>query len=195
MFEVILVFVRDDIARPAIGRHDAGRFLPFLWTTFFFILFLNLMGLLPWTGSATGALGTTGAMAVIVFVAVVGAGIAKYGVVKFWIGQVPHMELPLVLAIPLKPMIFVIEVFGLLVKHFVLAVRLFANMFAGHMVLAVILGFIAQVAGTWLWYLVTPTSVFGATAMCLLELLVAFIQAYVFTFLAALFIGMAVHQH
>src|SRR5208337_3010183 len=97
----------------------------FLWTTFFFILLLNLMGLLPWTGSATGALGTTSALAVIVFVTVVGAGIAKYGLLKFWIGQVPHMQLPLLMAIWLKPMIFVIEVFGLLVKHSVLAVRLF----------------------------------------------------------------------
>jgi len=195
MIEVILLFVRDEIARPAIGRHDADRFLPFLWNCFFFVLLLNLFGLLPWAGSPTGSLSTTGALALIVFVTVVGAGIRKYGFVKFWIGQVPHMDLPLPLAIVLKPMIFFIEVLGLLIKHFILAMRLFANMFAGHLVLAVILGFIAATAQLMVWYAVTPASLFGATALSMLELMVAFLQAYVFTFLSALFIGMAVHQH
>jgi F-type H+-transporting ATPase subunit a len=195
MFEALLVFIRDQVARPAIGSHDADRFMPFLWNIFFFILFLNLIGLVPWGGSPTGALGVTGALALITFITVVGAGIAKFGPVKFWIGQVPHMEVPFVMGIFLKPMMFVIEVFGLCVKHFVLAVRLFANMFAGHLVLSVVTGFIAATAPMLAWYGVMPTSVLGAVALSLLEILVAFIQAYVFTFLAALFIGMAVHQH
>jgi len=195
MFEVVLVFLRDQVARPAIGQHDADRFMPFIWTTFFFILFMNLMGMLPWVGSPTGTLGCTSALAVVTFVVVVGAGIKRYGTLGYLKGQVPHMDLPFVLKIFLLPMIFVIEVFGLLVKHFVLAMRLFANMFAGHLVLAVILSFIAMTAGTAFWYGVMPASVFGATALNLLELMVAFLQAYVFTFLAALFIGMAVHQH
>ncbi len=131
----------------------------------------------------------------ITFVTVVGAGIAKFGPVRFWIGQVPHMDVPLVMGLFLRPMIFVLEVFGLCVRHSILAVRLFANMFAGHLVLAVIVGFIAAAAPTLLWYGVMPASVLGAVALDLLELMVAFIQAYVFTFLAALFIGMAVHQH
>jgi F-type H+-transporting ATPase subunit a len=195
LFEVMLLFVRDEIARPAIGRRDGDRFLPLLWSMFFFILLLNLSGLIPWAGSPTGAVGVTGALAGITFIAVVAAGIRRYGAVGFWLGQVPHMDVPLVLGIFLKPMIFVIEVMGLLIKHLVLAIRLFANMFAGHLVLAVIVGFIAVTAQSAFWYGVMPTSVLGATALDLLEILVAFIQAYVFAFLAALFIGMAVHQH
>jgi F-type H+-transporting ATPase subunit a len=195
LLETMLVFIRDEVARPAIGHHDGDKFLPFLWTMFFFILGCNLFGLLPWTGSPTGALATTAALAIITFVTVVGAGMKKMGPVGFWTGQVPHMELPFVLAILLKPMIFVIEVMGLLIKHVILAIRLLANMMAGHLVLAVVIGFIAATAGQVAWYGVMPVSVFGAVALSMLELFVAFLQAYIFTFLSALFIGMAVHPH
>jgi len=90
---------------------------------------------------------------------------------------------------------FLIEVLGLLIKHIVLAVRLFANMFAGHVVLAVILGFILLTYKTAVFYLVMPASVGGVVFLSLLELFVAFLQAYIFTFLSALFIGAAVHPH
>jgi len=195
LFEAVLIFLRDTVARPAIGHHDADRFLPFLWTMFFFILFLNLMGMLPGLGSPTGTLSCTSVLAVVTYFVVLGAGVRKFGLLGYLKGQVPHMDIPLVLAIFLKPMIFVIEIVGLLVKHFVLAMRLFANMFAGHLVLAVITSFIAMTATSYFWYVVMPMSVLGDVALSLLELLVAFIQAYVFTFLAALFIGMSVHQH
>ena len=101
------------MARPAIGQHDADRFLPFLWTMFFFILFCNLLGMVPWAGSPTGSLSVTAALAVITFCAVVGTGMAKFGPVGFWRSLVPHMELPGVLGFLLMPMIFVIEVVGL----------------------------------------------------------------------------------
>ena len=197
MIEVMVLFIRDDVARPAIGRKDADRFLPYLWTVFFFVLGCNLLGMVPWAGSPTGALAVTGALAIMTLLTVVGAGMAKFGVAGFWIGQVPHMELPFVMAIFIKPMIFFIEVMGMAIKHFVLAVRLLANMFAGHLVLAVLLSFIAATAELHLllWSGVTMASVFGATALSLLELFVAFLQAYIFAFLSALFIGMAVHQH
>ncbi|MEI7924162.1 MAG: F0F1 ATP synthase subunit A, partial [Planctomycetota bacterium] len=91
-------------------------------------------------------------------------------------------------------LMFVIELLGLLIKHFVLAVRLFINMTAGHLVLAVILGFIIEASGN-LFYLVTPASIFGAVLISCLELLVAFLQAYIFTFLSALFIGSVSHAH
>jgi F-type H+-transporting ATPase subunit a len=196
-FEVILVFLRNEVTRPAIGGKDADRFLPFIWTTFFFILFCNLFGLIPWAGSPTGAWGCTLALAVIAFLTVIGSGMKKYGVTGFWLGQVPHMEVPLVMAIFVKPMVFVIEVVGLLIRHFVLSVRLLANMFAGHLVLAVVIGFIAVTADRnfFVWAGVTISSLFGAMALCLLELFVAFLQAYIFVFLSALFIGMAIHQH
>lgn len=197
MLEAILVFLRDEVTRPAIGRHDADRFLPYIWTLFFFILFCNLMGMLPWAGSPTGSLAVTAVLALATLVVVIGAGMWKYGPVKFWTGMVPHMELPGVMAIFLMPMLMGIEIAGLFIRHAVLAVRLLANMFAGHLVLAVIVGFIGAAAETYLvlWLGVTAGSVLGATALSLLELFVAFLQAYIFAFLSALFIGMAVHQH
>jgi F-type H+-transporting ATPase subunit a len=105
------------------------------------------------------------------------------------------MELPLVLALFLKPMVFAIEVLGMCIKHFVLSVRLLANMLAGHLVLAVLVAFIADAWNRPAIWAVAPASILGATALSLLELFVALLQAYIFAFLAALFIGMAVHPH
>jgi F-type H+-transporting ATPase subunit a len=197
LLEAMVIFLRDEVTRPAIGGKEADRFLPYVWTVFFFILFCNLMGLVPWAGSPTGAWGCTLALAVIAFLIVLGAGMKKYGLIGFWTGQVPRMDLPLLMALFIKPMVFAIEVIGLVIRHFVLSVRLLANMFAGHLVLAVIVGFIAATAGGHfaLWFGVTAASIFGAVALSLLELFVAFLQAYIFAFLSALFIGMAVHQH
>jgi F-type H+-transporting ATPase subunit a len=195
MFEMVVVFIRDEMARPAIGRHDADRFLPYLWTVFFFVLLCNLIGLVPWTGSPTGALAVTGVLAVVAFCTAVGAGMRKLGPVGYFTAQIPHMDLPLGLGYFLKPMILVIDVVGVCIKHGVLAVRLLANMFAGHLVLAVIIGFIGVTAHTWLWYGVMPASVLAGVALNLLEILVAFLQAYIFAFLSALFIGMALHPH
>ncbi len=196
-FEVMLVFIRDEVARPAIGKHDADRFLPFLWSTFFFILFCNLIGILPWTGSATGALTVTATLAGITFCAVVGTGLQKFGVGGFLKSLVPHMDLPKPLAIVLVPMIFVIELAGLLIRHVVLAVRLMANMFGGHLVLAVIIGFTALGAKYFFlaWMGIATASILASVALTFLELFVAFLQAYIFTFLSALIIGMAVHPH
>lgn len=197
LMELLLVFLRDEVVRPSIGRKEGDRFLPFVWTIFFFVLFCNLLGMVPWAGSPTGALATTAALATMTFAAVLTAGMVSHGPVGFWTGMVPHMDLPPWLSVFLKPMLLVIEVAGLLIRHSVLAVRLLANMFAGHLVLAVILGFIAATAHTFilLWLGVTVGSLFGAVALSLLELFVAFLQAYIFAFLSALFIGMAIHQH
>ena len=171
--EGILLFVRDEVARPAIGKKDADRFLPFLWTIFFFVLTCNLLGMLPWMGSPTGAMGTTATLAMLTFAMVVGAGSKELGVVGFWKAQVPHIDVPPALGILLKPMIFAIEVIGLGIKHFVLAVRLLANMFAGHLVLGVLVAFVAAI---WLHPSVTTVthplflgvsgaSIFGAVAI------------------------------
>ncbi len=195
LLESMVVFIRDEVARPAIGHHDADRFMPYLLTVFFFIVGCNLLGLVPWAGSATGALATSGALAILTFATVIFSGMAKLGPVKFWLAQVPHMDLPKPIGFLLKPMIFAIELLGLCIKHFILAMRLLANMMAGHLVLAVILAFIAASASSFAWYAVTPASVLGVVALSLLELFVAFLQAYIFTFLSALFIGMAVHPH
>jgi F-type H+-transporting ATPase subunit a len=195
LFEAILVYLRDQVARPAIGHHDGDRFVPFIWTIFFFVLFCNLFGLLPWAGSPTGALATTAALAVVTFVVVVGAGIKKLGPIKFWTSMVPHLDLPWHMWIPMVLLIFPIEVMGLLIRHFVLAIRLLANMMGGHMVLAVLTSFIIATAGSLAFWGVMPISLMAATGLSLLELFVGVLQAYIFTFLSALFIGMAVHPH
>jgi len=199
MLEAMLLYFRDEVVRPAIGdAKTADKFLPYIWTLFFFVLTCNLFGLVPFLGSPTGSLAITAVMACSTFFVVIGSGMRKFGVVGYWAGQVPHMDIPFGLGYILKPMIFVIEVFGLLVKHFVLAIRLLANMFAGHTVIAVFLSFVVMrevVSHTGLWVPVAGSSLLMIVFMNMLELLVAFLQAYIISFLSALFIGMAVHQH
>jgi F-type H+-transporting ATPase subunit a len=195
MFEAMLLFIRDQMVRPAIGSHDADRFLPLIWTLFFFILFCNLLGLMPWAGSPTADLSVTAALATLAFLTTVGSGMRRFGIVKFWLGLCPPMDLPKPMAFILVPMILIIEIMSLFIKHAILAIRLLANIFAGHLVLAVILFFIVDTAASLVWYGVMPASIIGVTTLNLLELMFAFIQAYIFAFLTALFIGMAVHKH
>jgi F-type H+-transporting ATPase subunit a len=195
LFETFLLFIRDQIARPAIGHHDADRFVPLLWTIFMFVLSLNLLGMIPWLGSPTASFSVTLAMALVTFATVIIAGSMRFGPIGFWKNQVPHMGLPLVLAIPIVPMVFLIEVGGLFIRHGVLAVRLLANMVAGHLVLLAIMGLAVAAANSSLWGMTATISVIGSALFSLLELFVAFLQAYVFTFLSALFIGAAVHHH
>jgi F-type H+-transporting ATPase subunit a len=193
-FEALVLFVRDKVARPSIGGHGADDFVPFLLTMFFFILFNNLLGLLPAGASATGNINVTAVLALSTLSAVIYAGARESGIVGFWIKLVPSMDVPKPLKVFLWPLMFVIELAGLLIRHFVLAVRLFANMLAGHVVLGVILGFILMAEGA-LSFIVTPASIFGCVLLSFLELLVAFLQAYIFTLLSALFIGSAAHPH
>jgi F-type H+-transporting ATPase subunit a len=193
--EVILFYIRDEVARPAIGKTDGDKYLPYLWTIFFFVLFCNLFGLIPFLGSPTGSLATTGVLAAATLIMVLGTGFKKLGFIGFFAAQVPHMDLPPALAVVIKPMIWVIEVVGLFMKHIVLAIRLFANMFAGHLVLAVLLAFIGVTFESGLVYLVAPGAVGVSVAVNMLEIFVAFLQAYIFTFLSALFIGFAAHPH
>lgn len=232
MFEAMVLFIRNEVVRPAIGPdhphgghhegdhqpgeshgdehadhssehhghgpttyREADRFLPYILTVFFFILFCNLLGMIPWMGSPTGSINVTAVLAVMSLCVSLGAGMSKFGPVRFWLGLAPRMDLPKPMAVLLVPMILIIEIFGLFIKHTILAVRLLANMFAGHLVLGVIVGFIPLFAGSALWWGVMPAAIFGATALSMLELFVAFLQAYVFAFLSALFIGMCVHQH
>ena len=189
------IHVEEPVAE--LGGHPADKYLPIVWSLFFYILFCNLFGAIPWMGAATGSVSVTAVLALFVFGVVVYVGSAASGPVGFWKSLLPGMDLPGPIGIVLKPMIWAIEFFGLLIKHFVLAVRLFANMMAGHTVVGVMLGFIGMVAGAnWLLYgAVTAGSVAGQLFIGLLELFVAFLQAYVFAFLATLFISAAVHPH
>jgi F-type H+-transporting ATPase subunit a len=184
-----------------------------LWTIFFFILFCNLMGLVPWVGAPTSGWGATLALACVTFLTVLGAGMIKFGPLRFWLNQIPQIELPVrfkplailvhVALLVLRLFIFAIEVIGMLIRHVVLSIRLLMNMVAGHLVLLGILGLAivagqamnaAQMSGG-LFATVSTISVLGTTALTFLELFVALLQAYVFTFLSALFIGAAVHHH
>jgi F-type H+-transporting ATPase subunit a len=178
-------------------EHAADRFVPFLTTQFLFILFCNLLGLFPFLGSPTASIWVTGAMALIAFIMFHAPGIFQKGLVGYFAGQWPHIDVPYVGPL-FSAFLFAIELMGTVIKGGVLAVRLFANLFAGHMVLATILGFIwivgtAANATYALWGGVTVASVLGVTALSLLELFVAFLQAYVFTFLTALFMGMSLY--
>ncbi|HEV7223260.1 MAG TPA: F0F1 ATP synthase subunit A [Pirellulales bacterium] len=195
-FEAMLLFVRDEVAVPAMGKHEAERFTPLLWTMFFFILTCNLLGLVPWLGAPTSAFGVTFGLACVTFATSLTAGTKQFGPIGFWLNQIPHMDLPWWLT-PLKVPIFLIEVLGLCIKHAILSVRLLANMVAGHLVLLGILGLIVVAAEYSIshWLLVSSISVVSSTLFSVLELFVAFLQAYIFTFLSALFIGAAVHHH
>lgn len=195
LFEAMIQFIRVDVAKAVIGKKDGAKYAPFLLTVFFFVLACNLLGMIPTLGTPTGDFAVTGTLALIVFFVVVKAGIEKFGPGGFVLNLVPSMDLPPLMKVFLLPLIFLIEVVGFLIKHFVLAVRLFANMMAGHLVLAVIVAFIGATAGSLVHYMVIPASVLGATAISALELFVAFLQAYIFTFLAALFISSATHHH
>lgn len=192
--EVLLTFMRDEVAVPAIG-HDADRYVPFIWTMFLFILFNNLLGMIPFCGSPTGNIYVTAGLALCVFFAIHGSGIVKMGAWHYVTSLWPHMDVPYGMGYVLKPLIFGLEWLGVLVRNGVLAVRLFANMFSGHVVLATILIFIfsAQHLHWGLWGTISVLSVLGQVALSLLELFVAFLQAYIFTFLAAIFMGLAMH--
>jgi F-type H+-transporting ATPase subunit a len=178
--------------------HPADKYLPFVWSVFFYILFCNLLGAIPLLGSPTADINVCGVLALVTFCHVAYFGSEREGFGGFLKALVPHMDLPGPIATVLLPGIWAIEAFGLLIKHCVLAVRLFANIMAGHTVLGVFLSFIAVeqiVANGALWGVVTPASILAQVAIGMLELFVAFLQAYVFAMLASLFISAAVNPH
>jgi F-type H+-transporting ATPase subunit a len=184
LLEVLIVFVRDEIAKPTIG-HGFEKFLPYLLTIFFFILTCNFLGLLPYGSTATSNISVTATLATISFMVIQIGGIMKNGFFGYFKGLIPH-------GIPvwLLPIMFVVELLGLFTKPFALAIRLFANMTAGHIVIMALIGLIFILRT----YFVVPVSISFALFIFLLEILVALIQAYIFTMLSSLFIGMAYHQ-
>jgi F-type H+-transporting ATPase subunit a len=217
-FESVLTFIRNDVAYPSLHEHT-DRFLPFLWTLFFFILFNNLLGLIPLDafassifgiqhvfGTATAGLSVTAGLAAIAFFVFHGAGVQEqyrhalhHGKTA---GAAAILALPLylktlaptvpgvigkILFLPLLGLEFILS----FVKPFALAIRLFANMLAGHVVLASLLAMAPAIRHLSDWGIAVPT-VLGCAALSILELFVAFLQAYIFTFLTCMFIGAAV---
>jgi len=192
LLETFVMFIRDEISTKNIGHH-ANLYTPYLCSAFFFILFMNLTGLLPipaWRGfpgisTATGNISVTVVLALFTFVLTQIAGMRAQGVVGYWVHLVPSG-----VPVALWPLMFVIELFGLFTKPFALTVRLFANMVAGHIVIFFLIALTLFIS-----VYVAPVSVAFALGIFMLELFVALVQAYVFTMLSALFIGMTQHAH
>lgn len=197
LLEAFLLFIRDGIARKVMDQRDADRFTPLFWTLFFFILGCNLAGMVPWAGSPTGAWAVTAALALVTFGTGYVCGVKNLGFFGYWLNLVPHIHMPFHSNVILQVPIWAIEAASLLLKHAILSIRLMANMVAGHLVLLGIMGAIASAAAASaaLFGTVATIVVLGSTALSLLELMVAFLQAYLFTFLSALFIGSAIHKH
>lgn len=192
-FESVLTFIRNEVVRPNFPPGQGDNYVGFFWTVFLFILVCNLLGMVPFMGSPTASIWVTGGLALCSFFMIHGVSIAKVGVRNYLKSLWPQVDTPYI-GVLISALIFTLELVGSFIKSFVLAVRLFANMFAGHMVLAYILAFIWAATFTLLWPVITLTSVAGVVALSLLELFIAFLQAYVFTYLTAVFVGMAL-QH
>ena len=212
--ESLLFFVRDKIAIPGIGHHDADKYLPYLTTLFLFVFAMNLIGMIPFLGSPTASIMVTGALALVSFVVIHASGLSEMGGEKYLKTFIPqiHIEGGAGMQLFAKVLTFgmaILEYMTAFIRAGVLAVRLFANMLAGHTVLFMILFFIALVAdpayqvafvkkqGGFLqdvmWFGMTVFSIVLVTALSLLELFIAGLQAFIFTFLTAVFIGLAKH--
>jgi F-type H+-transporting ATPase subunit a len=197
LLEVALVWLRDEVVYPWLGPERGRRYLGFFWTLFFFILLANLLGLAPfplnaWDRTPTGNLAVTGALAAIVFVVIQVSGMREHGWGKYWIDLVPA-------GTPwfLWPLLFVIELIGLVTKPFALTVRLFANMTGGHAILLVLFGFLLGVqhyASPLIGVPSTVASFAFILFISLFEVLIALIQAYIFTVLSAIFVSLAVTE-
>lgn len=188
--ESLVVFVRDDIAEKNIGHGDGLKYTPLLLSFFFFILIAALFGLLPFSATSTGNLAVTLALATVSFAAQQWGGISKYGVVGHFKNLVPHG-----LPVWLLPIMIPIEIIGMFSKPFALTVRLFANMIAGHMVITALLMLISLMAGISgvFGVFMIPVSLGLSLFIMILELLVSLVQAYIFTLLTSIFIGMYAH--
>jgi F-type H+-transporting ATPase subunit a len=194
--EGIVLFVRNDIALVNIGEQGA-KFAPLIMALFFFVLYSNLLGLLPWGASPTGNLAVTASLAIMVFLTIEIGGMVRLGA-KGYLGTIfPHVPgMHGVGALAFSVFMAPIEILGKLVKPFALAVRLFGNMTAGHFVILSLFGIIFLFGNLqgWNWAIGIMTALLVVGVM-LLELIVAFLQAYVFALLSAVFIGLMQHEH
>jgi F-type H+-transporting ATPase subunit a len=195
--EALVLFVRNDVAVANIG-HGGERFAPYILTLFFFILYCNLLGLLPWGAAATGNIAVTAALALTAFLTIEIAGmraLGPKGYLKTIVMVPPGMTGigAVVMAVIMTP----VELIGKIVKPFALTLRLFANMTAGHFVILVLLGliFVFGTAPPVIRYGVAVGAVGLTLFMMLLELLVAFLQAYIFALLTSVFIGLMRYEH
>jgi F-type H+-transporting ATPase subunit a len=183
--EAMVLYLRNEVVLPNVGAHG-NAFVPYLLTVFFFILFANLLGLLPYGATATGNISVTATLAIVTFFVIEFAGMRALGkgyinTIVFW----PH-DMSLGMKLFISPILTPIEIIGKLTKPFALAIRLFANMISGHVVLLALISLIFTFA-TWI---LVPLPIAMALGISLLELFVAFLQAFIFMLLSSVFIGL-----
>lgn len=189
LFAGFATWVRDEMVYAVMGKELGAKFLPYFLTLFFFLLFMNVMGLVPHGATATASIFVTGAMAIVTLLSMIGGGMVAQGPIAFWKHLVPHVPAAL------WPLMFVVELIGLMVKPFALMIRLFANMSGGHMVVLSFLGLIfffasmSPVVG----YAAAPVAVGFAVFIMIIESFVALLQAYIFTMLSIIFVNASIH--
>jgi len=182
LLEIFVIFIRDEVVYPNMGEKQGRRFLPLILTFFFFIVLLNLMGLVPGSATATASFSVTVGLALITFFTYI-----LFGNKDFW----KHIFATPGVPLWLLPIMIPVEIIGLITKPFALSVRLLANMNAGHIIILAFLGIIINMKS----YGAALGAVPMAIAINMLELFVAFLQAYIFSLLSSIFIGMAVVEH
>lgn len=194
LLEPVIIFIRDQIAKPTIGDKKYEKYMPYLLTLFFFILLENMIGLIPFPpfgANVTGNIGVTMVLALFTFFITTINGNKHY-----W-KEIYNPDVPWWLKFPI-PLMPIVELTGVITKPFVLMVRLFANMMAGHMIVTVFVSLIfifGSIMGTAAGFGISPLSIAFSVFILLLDVLVSFIQAYVFTLLSALYFGMATADH
>ena len=189
IFEVLFVFIRDDVARANIDDHKADKYVPYFFTMFMGIAFMNLFGLFPWAATATADLTVTATLALMTFVITQFSGTKDYWGHIFWYPGVPTW---------VRAILTPVEILGVFTKPFALAIRLFANMLSGKIMIIAILGLIfifAELFGTVGAYGISVVSVALTVVLYALKVFVGLLQAYIFTLLSAVFIGMAAEDH
>ena len=183
--EALVLYIRQEVVVPNVGHHGE-KYAPFILTLFFFILFANLLGLIPYGSTATGNISVTATLAIVTFIFVEIAGMRTLGrgylkTIFYW-----PSDQPFVMKALLTPLMTPIEIIGKFTKPFALAIRLFANMTAGHIVVLALIGLIF----TFGKYYIAPLPLAMAFAIMVLEVFIAFLQAYVFALLASVFVGL-----
>jgi F-type H+-transporting ATPase subunit a len=183
--EALVLYLRNEVVLKNVGPHGNG-YVPYLLTLFFFILFSNLLGLVPYGATATGNISVTATLAIVTFIVIELAGMKAQGrryinTIVFW----PH-DMSLGMKLPITFILTPIEIIGKITKPFALAIRLFANMVSGHVVLLALISLIFTF-GSWL---LVPAPILIAVSISVLELFVAFLQAFIFTLLSSVFIGL-----
>lgn len=190
IFAGFALWVRDEMVVATLGKEVGRKLTPYFLTLFFFILFMNLMGLVPHSATATASIFVTGALAILTFVSMIGGGMVAQGPVAFWKHLVPHVPLAI------WPLMLVVELAGLVIKPFALMIRLFANMTGGHMVVLSFMGLIfyfGETASPAVGWAASPVALAFAVFIMIIESFVALLQAYIFTQLTLLFVGASIH--